>query len=77
MATVEKMFLLEIEERLHADADGSLRKQMAKHFEEVRQALLVQRRQLQPPENYRQIQAALMAVEAALHVLQFIQVRKD
>ncbi|RYF75604.1 MAG: hypothetical protein EOO22_04330 [Comamonadaceae bacterium] len=77
MATVEKMFLLDIEERLHADADGSLRKEMTKHFEEVRQALIVQRRQLQPPEAYRQIQAALMAVEAALHVLQFIQVRKD
>jgi hypothetical protein len=71
------MFVLELEERLHADADGSFRQQTIAHLEALHASLLAQRRQLQRRDDYRRIQAALGAVEGAVQALQTIDVRKD
>jgi hypothetical protein len=71
------MFVLALEERLHADADGSFRQETIAHLNALHASLLAQRRQLQRREDYYRIQAALSAVEGAIRALQTVDVMKD
>jgi hypothetical protein len=68
------VLLWQIEEDLFADERGELRKQLIHQLKALRLSLLARRRQLNEPDMYRRIQAALRGVEAAIHTLHILRV---
>lgn len=73
----EPVLMLQLEERLHADTRGELRRSLIAQLRDLQAALLARRRQLNEPEVYQRIQAALGAVEAALCTLRLLRVRRE
>ncbi|MGV3653868.1 MAG: EscE/YscE/SsaE family type III secretion system needle protein co-chaperone [Noviherbaspirillum sp.] len=70
----DPLFMLEIEQKMYADTSGAFRKGMLDRLRMLRGALELRRRQLNDPETFLRIQAAIQAVEAAIDVLGVIRV---
>lgn len=73
----EHVVMLDLEERLEADESGELLADLVKRLEMLHLSLRERRRQLNPPEAYRQIQAALDAVDGALFALRRLRVQRE
>ena len=67
--TASDMFLLDIEEEMRADRSGELRRSMVDELLALQATLQQTRRQLNSRERYREVQAALLAVDGAIHAL--------
>lgn len=72
----ERIFMLELQERLSTDPHGELRRSLIAQLQDLQTTLLARRRLLNEPEVYHRIQAALGAVEAALGTLRTLSIRK-
>ena len=71
----ERYFMVQLEERLHADPSGELHASLIRQLDALRDDLIVKRRQVQRPEVYRDMQAALSAVDGALDALKTLRIR--
>jgi len=70
-----KVFTLEIEERLYADQTGELKTSVLKELLALQATLQGERRQLNSRERYRELQAALLAVDGAIDALSTLRIR--
>ena len=66
--------MLDLEEKLLADRDGSLRRKLIGDLHELQQRLQGELRQMNSRSRYLELQGAIRAVTAALQVLQTLNV---
>jgi type III secretion system YseE family protein len=65
----QPVMMLELEERLHADAEGT-RQQVLAQLRKLKGSLEQQRRGLNSRDAFREIEATAKAVDAALAVME-------
>lgn len=73
--TSQKRYMVELQARLDADTSGELTTSMLKELGALQTRLQRQRQQLNSPERYRELQAALLAVNGAIDALGKLRVR--
>jgi hypothetical protein len=66
--------MLDLEERLLADADGSVRRKLVGELREMQQRLHRELRQMNSRSRYLELQGAIRAVTAAVQVLQTLSI---
>jgi type III secretion system YseE family protein len=66
--------MLDLEEKLLADADGSVRRKLIAELREMQQRLHRELRQMNSQSRYLELQGAMQAVTAAVQVLQTLSV---
>ena len=66
--------MLDLEEKLLADRDGSLRRKLIGDLHELQQRLQGELRQMNSRSRYLELQGAIRAVTAAVQVLQTLNV---
>ena len=66
--------MLDLEEKLLADTDGSLRQKLVGELREMQQRLQGELRQMNSRSRYLELQGAIRAVAAAVQVLQTLYV---
>ncbi|HEX8886556.1 MAG TPA: hypothetical protein VF797_18880, partial [Noviherbaspirillum sp.] len=66
--------MLDLEEKLLADADGSVRRNLIADLRELQQRLQGELRQMNSRSRYLELQGAIRAVTAAVQVLQTLNV---
>ena len=66
--------ILDLEERLLADTDGSIRRKLVGELREMQQRLQGELRQMNSRSRYLELQGAMRAVAAAVEVLQTLHV---
>jgi hypothetical protein len=66
--------MLDLEEKLLADADGSVRRKLCGELREMQQRLQGELRQMNSRSRYLELQGAMRAVTAAVQVLQTLNV---
>ena len=77
MAAAAKAFMVELEERLYADESGKLKTSMLEELRALQARLEHQRRQLSSRERFRELQAALLAVNGAIDALSNLRVQRE
>lgn len=73
--TAPKPYMVELQERLAADTSGELTKRMLEELGALQTRLQHQRQKLNSPERFRELQAALLAVNGAIDALGKLRVR--
>jgi hypothetical protein len=66
----QPVMMLELDERLHADASGGTRQQILAQLRKLKASLEQQRRGLNSRDAFREIEATAKAVDAALAVME-------
>lgn len=66
--------MLDLEEKLLADADGSVRRKLVGELREMQQRLQGELRQMNSRGRYLELQGAIRAVTAAVQILQTLSV---
>jgi hypothetical protein len=66
--------MLDLEEKLLADADGSVRRNLSADLRQLQQRLQGELRQMNSRSRYLELQGAIRAVTAAVQILQTLNV---
>jgi type III secretion system YseE family protein len=70
----QPILMLKLEEELYADKSGKRRLELMRQLQGMQGRLQVELRQLHDRKVYQELQAALQAVSAALHVINTLRV---
>jgi type III secretion system YseE family protein len=70
----QPILMLKLEEELYADKSGKRRVEVTRQLQDMQGRLQAELRQLHDRKVYQELQAALQAVSAAMHVINDLRV---